>query len=219
MKRFITLDIKNDNASIKTLLDKMKSAKNLPFYYDEEKSKQADPTKGGVQDVMEYAIFHTESPQYYKSYVYLAVKDKLLQLVNITSPEKSELGVSNYNTILNAFFFDFVVKFINATFSVNITGEELSIKEQIGDETYEALESWARACNRTSPLVHPDDRNRWFEFLRLAAMNNVSLSSTELEEWLKEDEHWPEALDDIISDITINYEYSIDLLKYVADNS
>lgn len=220
MKKFKTLEIQNSQDRINSLLEKMKKAKDLVFFYDEEKTKSIDLRNIGIRDVKEYAVFHTESPAYYKSNVFVMVRDNQLSVANIVPTEKQGRRmetVNYYNLIINAFFYDFIAKFIDSSFTVYITGDELSVKDQIGDETYEALEKWSSLCNRTSPFSHPYDLERWFEFVRLAAKNDIKLSSSELEQWLTEEQGWPSELDEILSDVANRYEYSIELIKYVTD--
>lgn len=221
MKRFRTLEIKNAPERIELLLDKLKKAKGYAFSYDEKKSKMTDPKKGGIHDVKEYAIFHSDSPNYYKSDVFVMVRDGFLEVVNITSQEKdfSSLGIANYNFIITSFFYDFIANFIDASFSVSITGDEVSIKDKIGEEAYKALESWSDLCNKTSPFVHQYDLERWFEFIWLVFKNHIQLSTSELEQWLTEEKDWSPILDDVISDITSKYEYSLDLLSYVNNKT
>lgn len=60
MKKFKTLEVQNSQDRINALLEKMKKAKDLENI--------------GFRDVKEYAVFHTESPAYYKSNVFVMIR-------------------------------------------------------------------------------------------------------------------------------------------------
>lgn len=63
------------------------------------------------------------------------------------------------------------------------------------------------------------DQKLWFDFICLFHKNEEELPLEGFRKWLMEDCGWDSCLEDIISDLELKIEYSLDLLKHYDGNS
>ena len=101
----------------------------------------------------------------------------------------------------------------------NITDEEFTLSDILSKKTFNALQKWEQCSNHASPLTNESDRKMWFDFIILLHNDGTKLDLNDFEQWLKEDCNWPDNLDDIISDLQIRLEYSLDLLTQYDGNN
>ena len=157
MKRFQQLEIHKDHQSLIALLDRMKTAQNAVFFYDQEMSDMVNKNTKGDPICAEfvYYVFRTNDDGLYRAQVFLSLLNTELKVINITSsnPAHSELGITRYNIILHCFFHNFIAHFIDASYTdcIFLTGENMSLRDYLGTDVYNALERWATTCNRHSP--------------------------------------------------------------------
>ena len=151
-----------------------------------------------------------------KASVWVVITNEELTITNITPNEIGSLGVVMYNTILQTFYEDFLAKFLDEDMrnKVFITGEESSLSDVLSEETFKALQKWERCCDHTSPITYNLDRLMWFEFIILLHKDDTKLDMDDFEQWLQEDCKWSSVLNDIITDLRNNLEYSLDLLTH-----
>ena len=118
--------------------------------------------------------------------------------------------------ILNAFFNDFVAKFLDESWAkcISISGEVISLSDILSEEVYNALEIWEATCNKTSPLAHPDDLECWMKFITLLHKSKIELSVEDFSQWLSEDKKWPQGFSTQISELEESLKYSLELLNY-----
>lgn len=224
MKQFKQLEIHRDNGSLMALLDRMKGYENNDFFYNEEKTVLTkertanDSIVGGTV----YAIFSTKSEALYCANVFISVLGEEMKVFNITSddPRYSNLGVSRYNFILDAFFHGVIARCIDETFTgcVGITGEEISLVPQIGERALEALSRWADTCNKEAPVASYEDEQAWMEFVSILHEEGRTLHPSDFMQWLSEDAKWPTYYNNVIADLGSKLEYSLSLLKYYGEH-
>ena len=100
-------------------------------------------------------------------------------------------------------------------FEIVYTESEKSIEKLAGEEVASALKKFSVAANRTTGHSHPMDSERWKDFVCLAHRFRSELGVEELVRWLRDDEGWS---DDKAWELGLDYEYSMDLLKYYDSN-
>lgn len=217
MKAFKNITIRNNQERLISLLQEMRSASGLPFEYRAKLSEQY--ANMIFSDRSKVACFKTNRVSLFESVVWVLVTEEKLIVTNITSEKNTNLGISNYNLILDRFFQDFVAKFIDETFSVQISGEVVELSEILPAEVYEKLDLWADTCNKDGGVCHPLDYQRWMEFVVAAHNYQIELSPADLEKWLHEDKMWPVGYNDTIDKLAVMYEYGRDLLNLVKDEA
>lgn len=212
MRKFSKLIIQNTQERLIELLNALKLSHNSIYVY--QKKLTEDYAKNIFVRVENVACFKTKRKTLFESCVWLLASNNKIVVTNITSLSKPQLGVVDYNTILHSFYYDFVQQNIDETFNVNISGENVSMQDILNnEETYNLLDSWERNCNKEAPISHFIDYQNWMNFVVSAYRNRCELSSEDLSQWLIEDRHWPQMLNNIISELVSFYEYGIDLLN------
>lgn len=222
MRQFQNLEIRKNHEELLALLDKMKSIKSGRFYYEEEASVRvnSDAAKA-TTGVDEYALFRANDSSLYNSIVHVALIGDTLKVVNITSSEMTELGITRYNMILNDFNFNFLTKFIDQSYSgsVFITGNYKSLESIIGSDAYQALEQWATTCNKENPISHKNDERMWFDFITRLVQSGNNLHPEDLKQWLSEDMKWASYYNEQIHEMGEKLEYSLSLIKYYVGSN
>ena len=213
MKKFIQLTIKHPDAErLKAFMSSLSDAKGYPFSY--QKQASAEYAKNVFLDKGEAACFKTGRKSLFESTVWVVLTGNSFVVTNITSTINTNLGITNYNSILNTFFFDFVSKFIDGTFEVFKTGEVVSLEEIISADAFQVLKQWEATCDKLSPYSHFVDRARWFDFIVLTHDNGDELAPNDLSTWLIEDCNWSTpALIKSAEDIALSFEFGRDLLN------
>lgn len=104
MKAFQHLIIKKDANSMQGLLQTLKDVSGKPFEYRKLQSERyADMI---FEDRSHVACFKTKRSSLYESTVWMMLRKDELYVTNITSEKNSNLGITNYNFVLNRFFED-----------------------------------------------------------------------------------------------------------------
>ena len=212
MLKYQFLTIKHPEDELVGLLKKMKEATKGAFLY--QKTLALDYAKNIFMTVDHVGCFKTRRTTLAESSVWVIIIGNELKVTNITPSSVSSLGIIEYNQILKAFFYDFIVKFIDETWtdSVSISGKRITLSDMLSTETYNALLKWESSCNKGMPISHPFDRERWMDFVSLLHKDGTELSVSDFAQWLSEDRKWPVAYNDQIFKLENYLEYSLDLL-------
>jgi len=218
MKKFIDLDIISDETSLIHLLDKLKASETNKWSFEKKLSK--DYAANISLDENRVACFKANSTRYFEATIWIAINETKLWISNIVSRKISYLGKDLYNIILTDFYNDFVSKYIPNDFTVNLTSSDVSIEEIANIETAEKLIKWEALCNPSTGNTHPNDRERWFDFIRTAVDTDSELTVGDLEQWLTEEKNWIIDEDNSLTErIVIDFEYGVDLLRYYVGKS
>jgi hypothetical protein len=142
--------------------------------------------------------------------------DKIAYIANIVPREFGKLSKDQYNKILLDFY-ERCLKPICEKHSipVEITTDNQSMADWVSDGTHKKLKLFSNAANKSTGTAHPLDQERWFSFVVSVIRNNDKLDPSQLERWLVEEEGWHP---DIASELAIEYEQGISLLKYFIEN-
>lgn len=216
MRKFQQLEIRGTKEDLRGLLSRMKESNIKSFVYQAKKSEEY--AKNIFCEETEVAVFKSPNKKYFEGYVWLAITDGVLRVANITSSINSDLGISNYNFVLNAFFSEIVRPLLSEEADVVIKGENLGLRDMMSEQSAKLLEVWEVACNKSSPTSHPLDEERWFSFICSIANEESEFSPEDLEKWLSEDKEWPLGYQDEIDKLAIEYENDVRLLKYYLEH-
>lgn len=214
MKRFISLTIKHpDVQRLYQLFLDMADSKGYPFVY--QKQASTDYARNVFLEKGEAACFKTGRKTLFEAVVWLVITKNQMVVTNITSTINNNLGISNYNKILNVFYEEYLKHFIDHSFEVIKTPDTVSLTETISDETYHNLIEWEHSCDKLDPISHFEDRARWFNFIISEHDNKDELIPDDLQKWLIEDCHWEtEPLRESAGNVAILFEYGRDLLNH-----
>jgi hypothetical protein len=134
-----------------------------------------------------------------------------LKVVNIVPRETSELTIPEYNAILDEFA-NAVKPNVPASLEMHYSKGERSLTDFTTQEAFEALRRFSRTANRSAGTAHPNDQERWFEFVLTQHRSGRELPSDILERWLVEEEGWSR---EKAFDLSAEYEKEIALLRHV----
>ncbi len=213
MKRYILLKISNPNiGKIQQLLTQIKDVTHAPFTYMKQAS--AEYAKNLFLNTENAACFKTKRKTLFEATVWVLISNEALRVTNITSEKNTDLSISNYNKVLNAFYDEFVSNYIDDTFNVNLSDENIDIADILDKKTLDKLKLWENTCNKNRPLDHFVDRTNWLNFIIEYYDNKDNLSPDELVKWLLEDCNWDtDVLRPIAQNLGEKFEFGIDLLN------
>ncbi|MEQ5123085.1 hypothetical protein [Morganella morganii] len=184
---------------------------NLPDGWNHDLNREGS-LRDDVLSNEDVIVLHRKSIDYVdESLLILWQNESVYSITNIIPCNIGELGVSNYNIILD----DFVEKVIiplekQDILSFTKTTKFKGIDDWFDTSTAVALKLFSRTANKTTGIAHPLDRSRWIDFIIKAHKSNSVITSDELLYWLTKVEDWPF---DEANELVINYEFSWDLLS------
>jgi hypothetical protein len=132
------------------------------------------------------------------------------RVTNIVPTTTSALSHDEYNTLAERFAHD-VLGPLAAQIPVQIDlgPTEKSIEDLLPASTAGALLRFSSSANRSTGTAHPQDAEKWDEFVILAHRERVSMSPDTLQRLLVEDEGWEH---DQALELAIQYERALRLL-------
>lgn len=212
MKKFQHLTIRHeDPRRLLALLKSMKESNNKAFKY--LKTESLNYAKNIFKTVDKVACFKTERKSLFESKVWLYIGDSGLVVANITSETNRNLGISNYNLVLNTFFNEIVQPFVGG-FQCVLTGEDVSFEEILPAEVYRKLNLWQLSCDKSAPITHPLDNEKWMDFIvSYYEQSEGAITASDFQQWLSEDCQWPQGFYESIQEMGMLFEYSMDLLR------
>lgn len=217
MKKFQHLTIQDeDPRRLVSLLDAMKTEQGKGFKL--LKTETANYAKNIFKKQNEVACFKTNRKSLFESRVWLYIGNDGLVVANITSEMNSNLGITNYNLILNTFFKEVIEPHIGE-FQCVLTGENVSFADILPAEVFYCLNLWQERCDKSSPISHSLDREKWMKFVvSYYNLGEDLITPSDLEQWLTEDCLWPQGFSESISEMGERFEYSLDLLRFYDED-
>lgn len=213
MKKFIHLNIYGKEEDLIVLLNKLKTQDSKEFSLDKVKTEDYALNVFRNKDMV--ACFKSNLKKHFDSTIWLAIVDSKLSIANIVSSSISSLGIERYNFILKDFWENFFKPITDENkYKVKITNEIVTIEDLVDPNVVRALNMWESTCNKSYPISHPNDRERWFNFLKVSIESRSILPLEDLEKWLIEDKKWYIDEDETVSNLMRDYEYGMDLLKF-----
>lgn len=214
MLKYQFLTITHPEEELVELLRRMKEANQGIFQY--QKKQASDYAKNIFASEDHVGCFKTRRTTLAEASVWVVIIGQELKVTNITPGAVGAIGITQYNMILNGFFYDFVAQYIDETWegSISISGAVTSLSDVLSVKTYKALETWEAQCNKENPLAHPLDLECWMKFITLLHRDEAELAIEDFAQWLSADKHWPIGFNAQITELTKSMEYSLELLNY-----
>lgn len=213
MKKYIELYIKGAGAEISAFVDRLK-------VYSSEAFKFSGIRENNVIRDGYYVEFLAKRPTDFRSRVILIWDDESLRICNVIPKTVSFLEVEQYNSVVRHFYEDVIEHTRSQELNISITKEENSIQDLISAPAYRALTLWEELCNKNSPTAHPNDRERWMDFICELYINDDHLSLTDFRNWLIDDKGWYYNANDeddrTVLDLELDLEFGLDLIAHYA---
>jgi hypothetical protein len=111
---------------------------------------------------------------------------------NIIPLDSHQLTHAQYNAILEDFF-EAVLKprAENAELRHSLSGAEVGLEHWMSPETANRLRQFSTLANKGTGASHPNDRERWNDFVLSAHRTGSNFDPSTLIRWLVEAEEWP----------------------------
>lgn len=148
-----------------------------------------------------------------ESMLWLYYGNGRVEVSNIVPVVERHLSVDEYNHVLNLFGKQVLEDFAKAhNFTIEMTPAEDTVDNYIGPDGMEKLQLFSDMANKSTGCTHPMDFNRWCDFL-FSCLGKPYMSTDLLQDWLC-GHGWTE---DVANELTLKYEYSIQLLNRYAN--
>jgi hypothetical protein len=132
------------------------------------------------------------------------------RVTNIVPKRTSSLSHDEYNTIAASFVRDVLDPLATPlAVRVDLGPSERSIEDLLPVAAAAALRRFSCSANRATGTAHPQDAEKWDQFVILAYREHASMAPSTLRRWLVEDENWD---DDQAYDLSLKYESALRLL-------
>ena len=116
-----------------------------------------------------------------------------LMVGNIVPLEKSELSVNEYNDVLMLFYNDIIKPFKESGTSLEIsqpTDDIFDPLTEISEESLKKLKAFCRSANKSTGSSHPNDQERWFEFIYQTVVDDRMIGYDTLANFLQDEAYW-----------------------------
>lgn len=140
-----------------------------------------------------------------------------LYISNIVPREKGQLTFDEYNFILNEFHHSFIKPLQDKlNIQVTMSSDQQTLEDWISPESAEKLRRFSALANKSTGSSHPNDKERWFDFIVSIVRKDEKLDTLTLRRWLTEEGGWAP---DIADELVIQYERGVALIKYYRSHS
>lgn len=173
-----------------------------------------------------------------KARVFIYIKDILtdeeIRVVNIVPLQKSQLSVEEYNAVLLRFYDDIIKPYKEDGTDLEISkpsDDSFDPRTVITDIALEKLELFCSLANKSTGSSHPDDRDRWFDFICQTVDDGKIFDYEILAQFLQDEDYWGKKEDNfngVIDNcawseeqaykLADEYESACDILEYYKQN-
>ena len=185
---------------------------NLPDHWhrDHDAESRLEEVDGASKDSW-FAFTYEAKDGEPASRVSLVRENKRLYVSNIVPLEFGQLSIDQYNRILDKF--EDILRSHESTdsaLSINVTSDKANINDWVSTSAGKLLERFSVCANMSTGSSHPNDFQRWVDFLIVVHKEGSSLSSEFLGQWLNEELGWPS---DKARELASEYEFARDILR------
>jgi hypothetical protein len=136
----------------------------------------------------------------------------LLYVSNVIPHSRRQLDYDQYNRIVTEFHDRFVRPAVAKTGAVaELTDTQADLERWLFPAAAEKLRRFSSRANRGTGASHPQDRERWNEFVLAAHKDRSILDASTLRRWLVEVEGWPP---EVANPLALEYESGRELLAF-----
>lgn len=130
---------------------------------------------------------------------------------NIVPENFGQLSMAEYNALLMDFYH---ARFAQAAARLGLQPELTEARRDLSDWISAAavrqLDAFSNLANKGTGASHPNDRQRWLDFIIRVHDEGKRLPPEILEKWLIDELHWPEST---ASELAADFGGSLELLK------
>lgn len=175
---------------------------------DIERLKDELTKFGYVAKYVDDAFVSKEMITFCKQDICIFLNVEKMNVINIIQTKRS-INMDEYNELL----LKFGSTVQSAGFEVQISNDEISIKERLSQESANAFLNFSNSANKSTGHSHPCDEERWFSFLYSMVNDKNELSFDEARDFLME-YGWSE---DMARMLASDMEYGLSAMKYALN--
>lgn len=139
-------------------------------------------------------------------------KPDILYVSNVIPHLRRRLNYDQYNRVLEEFYDRFVQPAAATTGCVaELTDTQADLEQWLSSAAAEKLRRFSSSANKGTGASHPQDRERWNDFVLSAHQDRSTLDASTLRRWLIEVENWPP---EVADQLAVEYYYGRELLAY-----
>lgn len=139
-------------------------------------------------------------------------KPDILYVSNVIPHSRRRLNYDQYNRVLEEFYERFVQPAAAASGVVaELTDTQADLEQWLSSAAADKLRRFSSCANRGTGASHPQDRERWNDFVLSAHQDRSSLDASTLRRWLVEVENWPP---EVADQLAVEYYYGRELLAF-----
>ena len=210
MKQFKNLDITGPVEQQLTFINDVSA--NLPDHWHrdhdaESRLEDVDRVSKDSWFAFTYETKDGEPP----SRLSLVRENKRLYVSNIVPLEFGQLSIAQYNRILDEFA-GILSNHLStdSDLAINVTNDDAAITDWVSTNAVELLKRFSVLANMSTGSSHPNDFQRWVDFLIVVHKEDSNLSSEFLAQWLDEELGWHS---DQARELASEYGFARDVLR------
>jgi hypothetical protein len=135
---------------------------------------------------------------------------------NILPVSRDRLSYAEYNTVLEQFFRGALEPSAERSgLTVVLTEAQVDLEHWMSPAAAGKLPAFSASANKGTGSAHPQDRERWNDFVLSAHRDGSRMDAATLQRWLVEAEGWsPE----VAEQLALEYEYGRELLTFAEEH-
>jgi hypothetical protein len=135
-----------------------------------------------------------------------------LYVSNVIPHSRRRLNFDQYNRLVGELYERFVQPAAATTGAqAELTDTQADLERWLSPASAERLRRFSSSANKGTGSSHPQDRERWNDFVLAAHQDRSALSASTLRRWLVEVEDWPP---EVADQLAVEYEYGRELLAF-----
>ncbi len=210
MKRTRDLELYGPTAKLEAFPDGVE--KICPPGWLRKKSEETRISREALSPM--YCFEYKRSPNPAHLWIAHDKRNEKLWVANIVPEHNLDTDNERYNyynsTLLE--FWAFAKKVATAEgLEFKLTEEDVTIDTLLPADAAKKLRGFSRLANKSTGSSHPNDQERWFEFIVSVHKSGVDLDASTLKRLLHEEERWSE---NSASKLAIEYEFARALLEF-----
>ena len=128
-------------------------------------------------------------------------RDGYIKVTNIVPLVKDQLSVEEYNAVLDLFYEEIIIPNESKLTGIKIVGpesDEFNPLKYISEEALNKLMRFCKYANKTTGSIHPNDEERWFDFICQTVDDNQMFDFDTLFHFLMDEDYWGKKPSDFI---------------------
>lgn len=185
MKIFRELYIRGNSDQLQEFIGQIKS-----FVAGDWSFKKSDR-------LSDYLLFNYNGDKVDNAQVSICIGDRIsggeLHVGNIVPLKKSSLTTEEYNAVLMQFYNDIIKKYNESGASITIQEPSEDVFDPtsiISEEALKKLKLFCAVANKSTGSSHPNDQERWFDFICQTVDDERMFDYSTLADFLQDEEYW-----------------------------